>query len=112
MSALMVEQAIEEIYTSLHNGNADIDTHIGNLKQALNASGQKEAVFESARLAQNNRQGRKMMQTYFVDREEPEKARSGGDKCVNLGAGFCQETRFLGSIPGKIKFGIHANRKL
>ena len=68
MAGLTVEQAIEKIYTSLHNDNADIDTHIGNLKQALDASGQKEAVFESARLAQNNRQGRKMMQAYFRKR--------------------------------------------
>jgi len=52
------------------------------------------------------------LKSFLVDCEEPEKARSGGDKCVNLGAGFCQETRFLGSIPGKIKFGIHTNRKL
>ena len=68
MPALTVEQAIEEIYTSLHNDNANIDRHIGNLKQALDTSGQKEAVFEPGRLAQNNRQGRKMMQTYFRKR--------------------------------------------
>jgi hypothetical protein len=68
MAALTVEQAIEEIYTSLHNDNADIDAHIGNLKLALDASGQKEAVVEPERLAQNNRQGRKMMQAYFRKR--------------------------------------------
>jgi hypothetical protein len=68
MAGLTVEQAIEEIYTSLHNDNADIDAHIGNLKLALDASGQKEAVVEPARLAQNNRQGRKVMQAYFRKR--------------------------------------------
>ncbi len=32
---------------------------------ALAAEGLKEAVVEPARLAQNNRQGRKLMQSYF-----------------------------------------------
>lgn len=68
MTALTLEQAIENIYTSLHNDNADIDTHIKQLKAALAAAGQKEAVFEPARLVQNNRQGRKMMQSYFKKR--------------------------------------------
>jgi hypothetical protein len=68
MPALTVEQTIEEIYTSLRNDNANIDTHIGNLKEALNTSGQKEAVFDPHRLAQNNRQGRKTMQAYFRKR--------------------------------------------
>jgi hypothetical protein len=32
------------------------------------AEGAKEAVFDPAKLAQNNRQGRKMMQSYFKKR--------------------------------------------
>ena len=68
MTAATVAQTIEDIYTSLHNDNVDIDAHIANLKQALHAAGQKEAVFAPSRLAQNNRQGRKMMQTYFRKR--------------------------------------------
>ena len=31
----------------------------------MTREGAKEAVFEPAKLAQNNRQGRKMMQSYF-----------------------------------------------
>jgi hypothetical protein len=68
MSAFTVEQVLENIYTSLQSGNEDIDTHIGRLKTALAASGQKTVAVETARLAQNNRQGRKMMESYFKKR--------------------------------------------
>lgn len=68
MTTLSVEQALENIYTSIHNDNADIDTHIRELKTALAAEGRKEVEVETARLVQNNRQGRKMMQSYFKKR--------------------------------------------
>lgn len=68
MAALSLEDATEAIYTSLDNDNEDIDLHIANLKEALSASGQKEAVFKPERLVQNNRAGRKMMQSYFKKR--------------------------------------------
>jgi len=63
-----IDAAKEAIYTSLANDNEDIDFHIANLKSALAAAGEKEAVFETERLAQNNRAGRKMMQAYFKKR--------------------------------------------
>lgn len=68
MSALSVEDAKEAVYQSMIDDNEDIDLHIANLKKALAAAGEKEAVFEPARLAQNNRQGRKHMQSYFKKR--------------------------------------------
>lgn len=68
MAATSVAQAVEEIYASLHNDNVEIDIRIANLKRALEAAGQTEAIFVPSRLAQNNRQGRKMMQTYFRKR--------------------------------------------
>lgn len=68
MTALTVEKAIENIYASLHNNNEDIDAHIAALKAALTAAGQKAAVFDPAKLAQGNRQGRKMMESYFAKR--------------------------------------------
>lgn len=68
MSALTVSQAIENVYTSLADDNRDINDHIDALKTALKAEGQTEAVFVPSRLAQNNRQGRKMMQAYFKKR--------------------------------------------
>lgn len=68
MSAADLKTATEAIYTSLANNNEDIDLHIAALKTALKAEGKTEAVFEPARLVQNNREGRKMMQAYFKKR--------------------------------------------
>ncbi len=60
--------AIENIYQSLANDNEDIDFHIANLKAALETAGQKEVEIQPERLVQNNRAGRKMMQSYFKKR--------------------------------------------
>lgn len=68
MSAPTVAQALENVYASLADDNRDIDSHIAALKDALKAEGKKEAVVTPSRLAQNNRQGRKMMQAYFKKR--------------------------------------------
>jgi len=58
-------EALEKIYESLANDNVELDAAIRDLKAALAAEGLKEAVVEPTRLAQNNRQGRKLMQSYF-----------------------------------------------
>ncbi len=58
-------EALEKIYESLADDNVELDAAIKDLKAALAAEGLKEAVVEPARLAQNNRQGRKLMQSYF-----------------------------------------------
>ncbi|MGZ9724705.1 hypothetical protein [Rhizobium miluonense] len=63
-----VADAINRIYESLQADNADIDLHIANLKAALTRAGLTEAVFDPARLAHNNRSGRKLMQAYFRQR--------------------------------------------
>lgn len=63
-----IDEAKNAIYTSLHNDNEDIDLHIANLKAAMAQAGEKEASFEPAKLSQNNRAGRKMMQAYFKKR--------------------------------------------
>lgn len=68
MSADTIETVTEDIYTALQNDNEDIDRHIARLKEALAAAGAKQAVFDSARLVQNNRAGRKLMQAYFKKR--------------------------------------------
>jgi len=65
MSDLTMAQAIDNIYTSIKNNNEDLDLHIAALKSAMAAEGAKEAVFEPGKLAQSNRQGRKIMQSYF-----------------------------------------------
>lgn len=68
MSEPTVAEAIDRIYASLQADNADIDVHIATLKAALAREGMKVAVFDPARLAQNNRSGRKLMQAYFRQR--------------------------------------------
>ncbi len=68
MSDLTLSQAIDNIYASLNNNNEEIDLHIAALKAAMAREGVKEAVFETAKLAQSNRQGRKIMQSYFKKR--------------------------------------------
>lgn len=65
MSDITVSQAIDAIYASIRNDNEDLDLHIAALKGAMGREGVKEATFETARLAQPNRQGRKLMQAYF-----------------------------------------------
>ncbi len=68
MSHQELETAIENIYTSIGNDNEDIDLHIANLKSALEAAGEKQVEIIPERLVQNNRAGRKMMQSYFKKR--------------------------------------------
>lgn len=66
MTTLTKDQALENVYASLINDNEDIDQHIAALKTAL--GGEKDVTVDPARLPQNNRQGRKMMQSYFKKR--------------------------------------------
>ena len=63
-----VADAVNRIYESLQAENADIDLHIATRKTALARAGLKELVFDPARLAHNNRSGRKLMQAYFRQR--------------------------------------------
>lgn len=68
MTAQSVEQVLEDIYASLQKDNEGIDAHIAALKSALAANGKKAVEIDPARLWQNNRAGRKMMQSYFRKR--------------------------------------------
>ncbi len=68
MSEPTLAEATERIYASLQSDNADLDAHIASLKAALIRAGMKEAVFDPAKLAQNTRSGRKLMQAYFRQR--------------------------------------------
>ena len=62
------EEAKAAVYQSLEDDNDNIDYHIMNLKAAMAKEDIKEAEFEPDKLAQNNRAGRKMMQSYFKKR--------------------------------------------
>ncbi|GGZ44454.1 hypothetical protein [Asticcacaulis endophyticus] len=68
MTDLSLHDAIENIYASLIADNAGLEEHITALKAAMAREGVKEATFEPVRLAQNNRQGRKLMQAFFKKR--------------------------------------------
>ena len=65
MNAITVAEAIDAIYASLRNDNEDLDVHIAALKAAMAREGVRQATFETNKLAQPNRQGRKVMQSYF-----------------------------------------------
>ncbi len=65
MNDVTVSQAIEAIYASMSNDNKELDAHIAALKGAMAREGVKEATFETSKLVQPNRQGRKLMQSYF-----------------------------------------------
>ncbi|MBX2834330.1 MAG: hypothetical protein KTR28_05090 [Micavibrio sp.] len=65
---LSVEKAKDAVYQSLEMNNQDIDFHIANLKEAMREEGTKSVEFAPSKLAQNNRAGRKMMQSYFKKR--------------------------------------------
>lgn len=62
---MTVTEALEGIYESLANDNIEIDARIKDLKTAMTAEGLTQVEVEPTRLAQNNRQGRKLMQSYF-----------------------------------------------
>jgi hypothetical protein len=68
MTDLTLDQAKENVYASLRDNNQDIDQHIAVLKAVMAREGAKEAVFDTGKLAQSNRQGRKTMQAYFKKR--------------------------------------------
>jgi hypothetical protein len=65
VSDITLTEAIDNIYASLREDNKDLLTHIAALKAAMAREGAKEAIFDPAKLAQNNRQGRKLMQAFF-----------------------------------------------
>jgi hypothetical protein len=68
MTALSLEQALENIYACVNNDNDGLDAHIAALKAALAAGGAREARIDPARLVHNNRESRKLMQSYFRKR--------------------------------------------
>ncbi|WP_240007627.1 hypothetical protein [Pseudaquidulcibacter saccharophilus] len=65
---MALKAIIDSIYQALENDNQDLDIKISELKSAMKENNIKEAEFEAAKLAQNNRQGRKLMQAYFRQR--------------------------------------------
>lgn len=63
-----VQQALENVHASLNDNNVGLDACILALKTVLAEKGEKNVTMQKERLPQNNRQGRKMLQTYFKKR--------------------------------------------
>lgn len=63
-----LKDAVERMHASLDGNNEGLDGIIVELKTLLAAKGEKSLSVDKERLPQNNRQGRKMMQTYFKKR--------------------------------------------
>jgi len=63
-----LNKKLEDIYASINNENENLDPLILELKILLHARGTKTVEVDSAKLVQPNRQGRKMMQSYFKKR--------------------------------------------
>ncbi len=68
MTELTLAEATDNIYASLQADNQDIGLHIATLKAAMARDGVKEAELEISRLAQPNRQGRKVLIAFFRQR--------------------------------------------
>jgi len=64
----IVNKALEGIYESLMNDNESIDAHILALKNAMQANGAQSVEINPTKIPQPNRQGRKLMQSYFKQR--------------------------------------------
>ncbi len=63
-----VKEALEKVHGCLNENNTGLDEAIAELKSAMAAAGEKTVTMVKERLPQNNRQGRKMLQTYFKKR--------------------------------------------
>lgn len=64
----VVKAALESVHAALNDNNVNLDACIAALKAALAEADQKTVTMDQTRLPQNNRQGRKMLQTYFKKR--------------------------------------------
>lgn len=65
---LSVNDALEQVHHALNDQNIGLDSAMAALKAALHAQNEHTVVMDPTRLPQNNRQGRKMLQTYFKKR--------------------------------------------
>jgi len=68
MTDTALDKALEDIYASLKNENEKLDQRILALKIILHAQKAKSVEIDLAKIPQPNRQGRKMMESYFAKR--------------------------------------------
>lgn len=65
---MTIDATLENIYLALERNNEGLDAHIAELKKLLAAQGTNTVEVDTKRLVQGNRQGRRLMQTYFKKR--------------------------------------------
>jgi hypothetical protein len=63
-----LDTTLEAIYASLNNNNEGLDGHIASLKALMKAQNMASVEVDATKLPQPNRQGRKLMQSYFKKR--------------------------------------------
>ena len=63
-----VKSVLDAVHACLNDNNVGLDAAIAALKAALADAGEKAVTMDQTLLPQNNRQGRKMLQTYFKKR--------------------------------------------
>ncbi len=63
-----IEQALEQVYTSLNNDNEAIDECIATLRKEMQQEKATEVEIESVKLPVPNREGRNMLKSYFKKR--------------------------------------------
>lgn len=68
MTNAAINKALEDIYASLENNNEGLDALILKLKILLRAENLKSVEVDATKIPQPNRQGRKVMQSYFQKR--------------------------------------------
>jgi len=68
MTDSALNSTLEAVYASLNNGNDGLDGHIAALKAILRAQNAASVEIDAGHSPQPNRQGRKMMQSYFKQR--------------------------------------------
>lgn len=69
MTTSPITPALEAVYEGLHGDDLRaLDAAILSLRSAMKENNIKTATFDPSRLAQNNREGRKRMQSYFKKR--------------------------------------------
>ena len=68
MNTPSLDAARDAVYASMKDGNRDLDLCIATLRAAMQAEHAATITLEPAKLAQNNRQGRKLLQSYFKKR--------------------------------------------
>ena len=65
---MTIQLALENIYASMKNDNEGLDEYIAALKLEMKARDESTVEVDTSKLVQPNRQGRKLMQSYFKQR--------------------------------------------